>query len=69
MSEATRLWIGIVFLSLYLIVVLFAGNAYVRLANRRWLEAHEAAMRSAAGHGRRRRSGRDRFPAGPRLRT
>lgn len=45
MSEATRLWIGIVFLSLYLIVVLFAGNAYVRLANRRWLEAHEAAMR------------------------
>ncbi len=44
MDPNTQRWVGIVFLSLYLVLVLFAATAYIRLANRRWLEAHEAAM-------------------------
>jgi hypothetical protein len=42
MDQST--WIGIVVLSLYLLLVLFAATSYIRLANLRWLQAHEDAL-------------------------
>ena len=42
MDQST--WIGIVVLSLYLLLVLFAATSYIRLSNLRWLQAHEDAV-------------------------
>jgi len=44
MTYTGQLWTGIAVLCLYLLIVLFAAGSYIRLANRRWLEAHEAAF-------------------------
>lgn len=40
-----QLWIGIGFLSCYLIFVLHAATSYIKTVNQRWLSAHVAAFK------------------------
>src|SRR5215207_265695 len=40
-----QLGIGLAVLIVYLILMLFVATAYIRLSNKRWLEAHQDAMR------------------------
>jgi hypothetical protein len=44
MNYSAQLAVGIAMLLLYLWLVIFAASNYIQAANRRWLEAHEAAL-------------------------
>src|SRR2546421_4444746 len=44
-SYTAQLIAGIIVLVVYLVLMVFVASNYIRLANFRWLQAHQAALR------------------------
>jgi hypothetical protein len=59
MTYKIQLWVGAAVLFLYLLIILFAATNYIRVANRRWLRAHEIAFRARLSFAPHERTGVD----------